>query len=220
MSSSCEGRVLNPLPLLDEESVLRDFRAVGAKDTHAYTMWRHILHNGVTNVDDIPDLPKAVYALVKEKYSLFTSTVVKESNSSDGSTTKLLIRLQDGHLIESVIMRYGCVHLSSYPENIRNNEGFRSRQRATLCVSSQVGCAMGCTFCATGTMGLLENLWAGEILEQLFHARKVEPIRNIVFMGELMIVDFDIQRVCGYSAQRHFSGVILIKIMCGRSKGI
>lgn len=57
------------------------------------------------------------------------------------------------------------------------------RKRSTLCVSSQVGCQMGCTFCATGTMGLKGNLNAGEITEQLVHARTVAKIRNIVFMG-------------------------------------
>ena len=134
----------------------------------------------------MPDLPRPVYALLREKYAITTSTVQSISNSSDGSTTKLLVRLQDGHLVEAVIMRYGCVHLSSFPEEKRaekEDAGFRSNKRATLCVSSQIGCSMGCTFCATGTMGLLGNLWAGEILEQLYHANKVESIRNIVFMG-------------------------------------
>merc|ERR1719487_2559285 len=57
-------------------------------------------------------------------------------------------------------------------------------QRATLCLSSQVGCAMQCQFCATGTLGLDGNLMAGEILEQMVHARRVRPdITNIVFMG-------------------------------------
>lgn len=55
-------------------------------------------------------------------------------------------------------------------------------KRATLCVSSEVGCQMGCTFCATGTMGLKGDLTAGEIIEQLWHARAVAPIRNVVFM--------------------------------------
>lgn len=55
-------------------------------------------------------------------------------------------------------------------------------QRATLCVSSQVGCIMGCTFCATGTMGIKGDLSAGEILEQLVHAQRVTHIRNVVFM--------------------------------------
>eukprot|EP00918_Siedleckia_nematoides_P030298 GHVU01065587.1.p1 GENE.GHVU01065587.1~~GHVU01065587.1.p1 ORF type:complete len:385 (-),score=87.08 GHVU01065587.1:565-1620(-) len=60
---------------------------------------------------------------------------------------------------------------------------YKSRARTTLCVSTQVGCAMRCNFCATGTMGLKANLLAGEILEQLLHATRLEPIRNVVFMG-------------------------------------
>jgi adenine C2-methylase RlmN of 23S rRNA A2503 and tRNA A37 len=58
----------------------------------------------------------------------------------------------------------------------------RGHKRATLCVSSEVGCQMGCTFCATGTMGLQGDLTAGEIVEQLVHARRAAPIRNVVFM--------------------------------------
>lgn len=59
-------------------------------------------------------------------------------------------------------------------------------QRATLCVSSQVGCIMGCTFCATGAMGIKGDLTAGEIVEQLVHAQRVTPIRNVVFMVSAM----------------------------------
>jgi adenine C2-methylase RlmN of 23S rRNA A2503 and tRNA A37 len=60
---------------------------------------------------------------------------------------------------------------------------FKSNPRSTLCISSQIGCAMGCTFCATGTMGLVGHLTAGEILEQLHHANQITPIQNVVFMG-------------------------------------
>jgi len=80
-----------------------------------------------------------------------TSRVAHRSTSRDGSTTKLVIALHDGKLVESVLMRY------------RNS-------RVSLCISSQCGCAMGCTFCATGTMGLSGNLTCGEILEQIVHA--------------------------------------------------
>ncbi|KUF89713.1 putative RING finger protein P32A8.03c [Phytophthora nicotianae] len=59
----------------------------------------------------------------------------------------------------------------------------RHTGRNTLCVSSQVGCQMGCTFCATGTLGIIADLCSGEILEQLAHANRVAPIRNVVFMG-------------------------------------
>jgi adenine C2-methylase RlmN of 23S rRNA A2503 and tRNA A37 len=115
-----------------------------------------------------------------------TSKVDLAVLSKDGTTTKLAVRLHDDHLVESVLMRYV------------NKDG----GRASLCVSSQVGCAMGCTFCATGTMGIRGNLSAAEILEQVVHAnrilakemkennlvnderrKKLELVRNIVFMG-------------------------------------
>jgi 23S rRNA (adenine2503-C2)-methyltransferase len=88
----------------------------------------------------------------------------------EGETIKFLLRLHDGRESESVIIPMrttgGAIH-------------------HTLCVSSQIGCAMGCTFCETGQMGLLRDLSAGEILAQWFVARHVygAPIRNIVFMG-------------------------------------
>ncbi|KAJ7541788.1 hypothetical protein O6H91_10G076800 [Diphasiastrum complanatum] len=85
--------------------------------------------------------------------------------------------LQSGQSVEAVIMRhdssFGKYAGGPRPKNIR----------ATLCVSSQVGCKMGCTFCATGAMGFKGNLSAGEIVEQLVHASCITPIRNIVFMG-------------------------------------
>lgn len=62
--------------------------------------------------------------------------------------------------------------------------------RSTLCVSSQVGCKMGCKFCATGTMGFKNNLSSGEIVEQLLHASRISPIRNVVFMVTFFFFHF------------------------------
>jgi len=87
-----------------------------------------------------------------------TSKVALAKTSADGSTTKLAIQLHDGQLVESVLMRYTRTAVGS---------------RASLCVSSQCGCAMGCTFCATGTMGLSGSLTTGEILEQVVHADRI-----------------------------------------------
>jgi len=172
-------------------------------------------------VEDIPNLPKALYKLAKEDFTLTTSEVIKAQHSADGATTKMLVKLQDGKLVESVIMRYGMVAFNnSFPQNTQHKKAvpkdsggdddeeieggddmsdtssvtsskgggkekgaFRSNPRATLCLSSQVGCSMGCTFCATGTMGLTAHLTAGEILEQLYHANQITKIRNVVFMG-------------------------------------
>lgn len=102
-------------------------------------------------------LPKAFLDFLADPmndFTTITSSIASKHTSLDNTTTKLAIRLQDDHVVESVIMR----HMN------------KSGSRATLCVSSQVGCAMGCTFCSTGTMGIRGNLCQGEILEQIVHA--------------------------------------------------
>ncbi|OUS44084.1 hypothetical protein BE221DRAFT_78606 [Ostreococcus tauri] len=108
-------------------------------------------------------LPRIVVERLRDGtsgFELYTTRVAHESASSDGSTTKLIVELQDGHKIEACVMRH-------------------AKGRTTLCVSSQVGCKMGCTFCATGTLGELGNLASFEILEQLAHANRVAaPLNN------------------------------------------
>ncbi len=91
-----------------------------------------------------------------------------EAFSSDGFTHKLLLRLHDGQTIETVLMRF--------------------KGRATVCISTQAGCAMGCVFCATGQMGFVRHLSPGEIVAQVLHVTGVlrqsgEALRNIVLMG-------------------------------------
>ena len=107
-----------------------------------------------------------------DRFSTLTSKVQMHKTSADGTTTKLAVELQDGHVVESVLMRH---------------EG-----RATLCVSSQVGCAMGCTFCATGTMGIRGNLCSGEILEQLVHASRILATSHL---GEKRASEIDLSSV-------------------------
>lgn len=111
-------------------------------------------------------------------FAFTTSTVVDEVRSQIDGTVKLLIRLQDGGEIEAVL-----IHHTGVAEHPDQQQADRTGERDTLCVSSQVGCRLGCTFCATGTMGLTGNLWSGEIQEQLVHANRVRPISNVVFMG-------------------------------------
>lgn len=107
-----------------------------------------------------------------------TSTLVHSMTSEIDGTMKLLIRLQDGGEVEAVLIRH-----TGSAEHPERRQAERCGQRDTLCVSSQVGCRLGCTFCATGTMGLQGNLWPGEIQEQLLHARDVREVSNVVFMG-------------------------------------
>lgn len=109
-----------------------------------------------------------------------SSAIAEELTSADGSTTKLLVRLHDGLRVEAVIMRHdsGAGRYGDAPRP--------SVRRATLCVSSQAGCGMGCAFCATGRLSLQRSLSACEIAEQALHAVASlrSPLRNVCFMGQ------------------------------------
>jgi adenine C2-methylase RlmN of 23S rRNA A2503 and tRNA A37 len=166
-------RELWPKPLLDYEALKTEFELHSINIKHIQTIWRYFIQKGCTDFSTIPNIPRKAVEIINEKFVLTSSKVVSESRARDGSTSKLLVELQDGQRIETVIMRYGDVALESYPVAQREKltkDGefqFKSNKRATVCVSSQVGCAMGCTFCATGTMNLLANLTTAEIIEQL-----------------------------------------------------
>jgi len=185
------NRILTPQPVFDEQSLLATFRENHIKPIHAATLWKYMCRHEVTNFAystdsrdyrhpepsgvpfawrEVPDLPQTAYRVLEEQFTPLTSRLVKATTSSTRTTTKLLIELQDKQMVEAVIIRH-------------EKEGSEQERRVTLCVSSQVGCQMGCTFCATGTMGLKGNLTSGEILEQVIHASKYERIRNVVFMG-------------------------------------
>merc|ERR1712166_779932 len=166
-------RYLDPLPLLDETALKAFLRDAGANpEVHSRYIWKHMFKAGDPDVENVPGLPEGVAAQLGIRFSLKTSSIREKVMSQEDSTIKLVIKLQDDQLVESVIIR----HSDDMPRN-------------TLCVSSQIGCSMGCKFCATGTMNLLGNLSSGEILEQLWHANDVlrqegdPPVSNIVFMG-------------------------------------
>ena len=120
----------------------------------------------VTSFEEMTNLPKNLRTLLEEKAVITALECVKTQESDDG-TKKYLFRLQDGHLIESVLI----------PE----------RNHYTCCISSQVGCAMDCRFCLTAKQGLKRNLSPSEIIEQVIHVKRSVPdqdqVRNIVFMG-------------------------------------
>ncbi len=125
---------------------------------------RHALDHGITDFEKMTSLGKDVRKRLKEERpSALSSKVMKRKDSPDA--VKLMLELEDGLLVE-------CVRLSD------------GSGRYTACLSSQVGCAMKCAFCATGTMGLMRNLTAGEIVEQYIHLEKLGAhISHIVFMG-------------------------------------
>ncbi|KAK1652260.1 hypothetical protein QYE76_070065 [Lolium multiflorum] len=164
--------------VFDAGYIRAEFEAAGVSPHFIPLIWKYVLQNPrCADLDGVPSLPAAAYALLRTKFRPTTSTLSAAAESKDRTTTKLLIRLQNGESVEAVIMRYDS-RLGKYDGKTRPG-GVRS----TLCVSSQVGCKMGCRFCATGTMGFKSNLTSGEIVEQMVHASRYSQIRNIVFMG-------------------------------------
>ncbi len=126
-----------------------------------------------------PDLGARVERWLSDRFDLALPTVVSERRSNDGST-KLALGLADGKSIEAV-------HMPRAEESSASEENPK-RRRVTFCISSQVGCAMGCTFCATATLGIVRNLSAGEIVAQVLALMaRLGPARgeqvHLVFMG-------------------------------------
>ncbi|KAB1208364.1 Dual-specificity RNA methyltransferase RlmN [Morella rubra] len=167
--------------IFDAREIKVEFEKAGINPSFIPLIWKQasISHNDGENFEweQIPSLPSAAYPLLYSKFKRLTSSLHSLFHSSDHVTSKLLIKLQNGAFVEAVIMRYDT-RLGKY-----NGKPRPGGPRSTLCISSQVGCKMGCKFCATGTMGFKNNLSSGEIVEQLLHATRISPIRNVVFMG-------------------------------------
>src|SRR5580765_7212157 len=118
---------------------------------------------GAAGYDEMTNVPSPLRARLADAVPFSTLTLEHEAHSRDG-TLKALFRTSEGHPVEAVLMRY--------------RDGRRS-----VCVSSQSGCPLTCTFCATGQMKFGRNLSSGEILDQALHFRRIEPIDHLVFMG-------------------------------------
>jgi len=141
------------------EATLRDR---GEPTYRAGQVWEWTAR-GASGYDAMTNLPRTLRDELAASVPFSTLTVETERHSRDG-TVKALFRTGDGHPVEAVLMRY--------------RDGRRS-----LCLSSQSGCPLTCTFCATGRMAFGRNLTASEILDQALHFRRVEPIDHAVFMG-------------------------------------
>ena len=102
-------RILSPASIWDRDVLLSAMQERGILPMHAHTLWRHIVQKNVLDPADIPHLPVKLVRLIKEDFAITTSEVVKRTDARDGSTTKLLIRLQGGKMVETVIMRYVTV---------------------------------------------------------------------------------------------------------------
>jgi len=133
-------------------------------------VWR----SAAASIDDVPTLPGALRRAIDDAFRFDTVRDTEIRLSDGGLTEKALHRLSDGALVESVLMHYPA-------------RG-RQRERHTLCISSQAGCAVGCPFCATGELGFTRDLETAEILDQVRHAARRLAIdgrrlTNVVFMG-------------------------------------
>lgn len=154
----------------------RWFTDNGLTERHLLNVYTHIFRRGGEwSADAIhigAEMPRVLARKMCDDFDGITTSRVVERVPSDGGV-KLVVELASGHRVETVLILHE--HKSS------------GSSRCTVCVSSQVGCARGCSFCATGTMGLLSDLSSAEILEQVWHARREVlagyEVRNVVFMG-------------------------------------
>ena len=161
---------------------------LGEPAYRAKQLWRALYLEIRESFDDMTSLPKAFREKLNDRFCVSPLEKVIHLESKDASTDKVLFRLRDGELIETVLMRYE-------PDDHRKN-------RRTVCVSTQAGCALGCTFCATGQQGFRRQLTVGEIVAQVIYMERIaraeddreiaagirgkgerQGVTNVVFMG-------------------------------------
>jgi len=147
---------------MDRELLQTTLAEAGEPGYRTSQVWEW-LARGAGSYGEMTNLPAPLRERLADAVPLSTLTVEAEAKSDDG-TVKTLFRTSDGRPLEAVLMRY--------------RDGRRS-----VCVSSQSGCPLTCTFCATGQMRFGRNLSADEILDQALHFRRVEPVDHVVFMG-------------------------------------
>lgn len=158
-----------PLPLLcdlSRDELAAWCQAQGEQGYRADQIRKWIFGKRVNDFDSMTDISAGLRHKLAESFVIFSSRIAAHQKSRDG-TEKLLIELQDGEKVECVLMR--------------------EDDRRTICISTQVGCGMGCVFCASGLLGLSRHLSAGEIVEQILRLDRLLPplerITNVVVMG-------------------------------------
>lgn len=142
--------------------------SIGEQRYRAKQVWEGIYHHFVPGVQEITNLPILLRSKLATDLSFSAFKPIKTIQSKDGLTEKVLFQLQDGALIEAVLMLYD--------------------NRRTVCISSQSGCSLGCVFCATGQRGFYRNLSKGEIVAQVLYFERYlanlgDRVTNVVIMG-------------------------------------
>lgn len=158
-------RLIYDLDLRELEELLRGFNEPSYR---AKQLWHALYLDLIRDFDEITTFSKSLRDKLSASLTFSSLEPIERQVSEDRETVKTLFSLPDRRMIEAVLMNYDV--------------------RDTLCISSQSGCAMGCVFCATGQMGFLRNLTAGEIIEQvIYYARELhsqdKKVTNIVIMG-------------------------------------
>jgi len=152
---------------------LQDFvESLGERKYRAAQLFSWMYAKGAQSFDEMTDISKEFRVVLEHSARIDSLDLVRKSVSPTDGTTKFLFRLNDNLMIESVLIP---------PEETSP----AAERRLTLCLSTQVGCPLDCKFCATGTMGFLRNLTAGEIIDQVTHAQRhaSRRITNLVYMG-------------------------------------
>ncbi len=182
----------------DQKPIILDFSrselerevvdVLGQSKFRAKQIWQALHRECIPDFESVTTLPKGLREELARRYTSNPLERVMHLTSADGSTDKALFRLSDGELVETVLMRYAA--------------DSHRKARKTVCVSTQAGCALGCTFCATGQQGFRRQLTTGEIVAQIIFMQRialaedrsevengaremgsVQGVTNVVFMG-------------------------------------
>lgn len=159
---------------LSKEAVTDKVKVDGFPGFRASQLLDWVYKKNVIDLERMTNLNTGFRDYLKHEFSFRSLTIITRKIDQKGETVKYLLSLEDGNTLEMVIMRY------------LNRD--QSKERNTLCLSSQVGCPVGCPFCATGQSGLVRNLKTEEIVEQVILANEYlgtlgERVNNVVFMG-------------------------------------
>jgi 23S rRNA (adenine2503-C2)-methyltransferase len=167
---------------MDMQLLEQTLTDLGEPGYRARQVWRWTAH-GTDGFDAMTDLPRDLRAALSARVPFSSLTLDREAHARDG-TVKALLHTHDGRPVEAVLMRY-------QPDDARaarkgeagRRAGGRRAGRRSLCLSSQSGCPLTCSFCATGQMRFGRNLTASEILDQALHFRRSGSVDHAVFMG-------------------------------------
>jgi len=153
---------------LNLDELKQYFLSINEPEYRANELFHAVYREKKENFNDITTLPKSLRKTLSNTFYIYSFKIISKYESKKDGSIKYLFQLSDKCLVETVFM-----HESNQYGKMRN----------TLCISSSIGCPLGCKFCATGQMGLLRNLTTGEIIEQFMQIDKITKINNVVFMG-------------------------------------